>query len=181
MSQNETEEEEVYVDVATDTEDDQEDNTASDEITYEQAMKWKKDAESLQKANKKIATLEKATKKAPETISPDLSEDALDAILEKRDFYKSNAQAKELKEEIEAMVIASKWKVDREKAFQMLSWDSEVEENRKTYASPIVSGNKTSTTWFSPITTDKYDRLSDADREAYDAKSLKAKWFIDLK
>ncbi len=112
MSQNETVEEldttVTEEEVATSTEDNEEENTNSDEITYEQAMKWKKDAESLQKANKKIAMLEKATKKAPETISPDLSEDALDALLEKRDFYKSNANAKDLKEEIEAMVSASK-------------------------------------------------------------------------
>jgi len=100
--------EEVDVDVATDTEDNQEDNTTSDdEITYEQAMKWKKDSESLQKANKKIAAMNKEPKKT-EAISPDLSEDALDAILEKRDFYKSNAQAKDMKEEIEAMITASK-------------------------------------------------------------------------
>jgi hypothetical protein len=46
--------------------------------------------------------------KKSETISPDLSEDALDALLEKRDFYKSNAQAKGMKEEIEAMLTASK-------------------------------------------------------------------------
>lgn len=108
MSQTE-DGEEVDVDVATDTEDNQEENTTSDdEISYEQAMKWKKDSESLQKANKKIAAMTKEPKKTTETISPDLSEDALDAILEKRDFYKSNAQAKDLKEEIEAMVTASK-------------------------------------------------------------------------
>lgn len=184
MSQNEMDEEEIETDVATDVEEIQEDNTTSDEeITIEQALKWKKDSESLQKANKKIASMEK-TKKTdkPETKEAlELSEDALDALLEKRDFYKSNAQAKELKEEIEAMIIASKWKVDREKAFQMLSWDLEVEENRKAYANPIVAGTKSWTTWFSPITTEKYDKLDDAEREAYDAKSLKAKGYIDLK
>ena len=172
----------IEMDVATEIEDVEEDNTTSDdEISYEQAMKWKKDSESLQKANKKIAAMTKEPKKTTETISPDLSEDALDAILEKRDFYKSNAQAKDLKEEIEAMVTASKWKVDREKAFQMLSGDSEVEENRKTYATPIVAGNKSGTPWFSPITTDKYDKLSDADREVYDTKSMKAKGYVDFK
>lgn len=111
MSQNEMDEEEIETDVATDVEEIQEDNTTSDEeITIEQALKWKKDSESLQKANKKIASMEK-TKKTdkPETKEAlELSEDALDALLEKRDFYKSNAQAKELKEEIEAMIIASK-------------------------------------------------------------------------
>ena len=145
MSQTE-DGEEVDVDVATDTEDNQEENTTSDdEISYEQAMKWKKDSESLQKANKKIASMEK-TKKAPEAVSSDLSEDALDALLEKRDFYKTNSQAKELRNEIEAMITASNGKVDRQKAFDMLSGDAEIEENRKVYSKSTVEGNKTSST-----------------------------------
>ena len=96
-------------DVATSTEDNEEDNTTSDdEITYEQALAWKK---SLEKANKKIAILEKGKKveKTNDSTNPaNLSEEELDAFLEKRDFYKSNTQAKELRDEIEAMVTASK-------------------------------------------------------------------------
>jgi hypothetical protein len=74
MSQNETVEEldttVTEEDVATSTDDNEEDNTTSDdEITYEQAMKWKKDSESLQKANKKIAAMEKGVKKTPETAT----------------------------------------------------------------------------------------------------------------
>ena len=60
----------IETDVATEVEDVEEDNTTSDdEITYEQAMKWKKDSESLQKANKKIAAMEKGVKKSPETVT----------------------------------------------------------------------------------------------------------------
>lgn len=95
--------------VATSTEDNEEDNTTSDdEISYEQALAWKK---SLEKANKKIAILEKGKKveKTETSSNPaNLSEEELDAFLEKRDFYKSNAQAKSLRDEIEAMVTASK-------------------------------------------------------------------------
>ena len=171
----------IETDVATDVEDVEEDNTTSDdEISYEQAMKWKKDSESLQKANKKIASMEK-TKKAPETVSSDLSEDALDALLEKRDFYKTNSQAKELRNEIEAMITASNGKVDRQKAFDMLSGDAEIEENRKVYSKSTVEGNKISSTWFNPISVSQYDNLSDSQRDAYDAKSMKSKGFIDLK
>jgi len=171
----------IEMDVATEIEDVEEDNTTSDdEISYEQAMKWKKDSESLQKANKKIASMEK-TKKAPEAVSSDLSEDALDALLEKRDFYKTNSQAKELRNEIEAMITASNGKVDRQKAFDMLSGDAEIEENRKVYSKSTVEGNKTSSTWFAPISVSQYDNLSDSQRDAYDAKSMKAKGFIDLK
>ena len=171
----------IETEVATEVEDVEEDNTTSDdEITYEQAMKWKKDSESLQKANKKIASMEK-TKKAPEAVSSDLSEDALDALLEKRDFYKTNSQAKELRTEIEAMITASNGRVDRQKAFDMLSGDAEIEENRKVYSKSTVEGNKTSSTWFNPISVSQYDNLSDSQRDAYDAKSMKSKGFIDLK
>lgn len=161
----------IEMDVATEVEDVEEDNTTSDdEISYEQAMKWKKDSESLQKANKKIASMEK-TKKAPETVSSDLSEDALDALLEKRDFYKTNSQAKELRNEIEAMITASNGKVDRQKAFDMLSGDAEIEENRKVYSKSTVEGNKTNSVWFTPISITKYDSLSSAEQKSYNEKS----------
>lgn len=161
----------IETDVATDVEDVEEDNTTSDdEISYEQAMKWKKDSESLQKANKKIASMEK-TKKAPEAVSSDLSEDALDALLEKRDFYKTNSQAKELRNEIEAMITASNGKVDRQKAFDMLSGDAEIEENRKVYSKSAIEGNKTSSVWFTPISITKYDSLSSAEQKSYNEKS----------
>ena len=96
--------------VATSTDDNEEDNTTSDdEITYEQAMEWKKAAESLKKANKKIAMLEKGIKKAPSiTEAMPTSEAEYEVWAERREFYKSNAQAKELRDEIEAMVTASK-------------------------------------------------------------------------
>lgn len=162
----------IETDVATEVVDVEEDNTTSDdEISYEQAMKWKKDSESLQKANKKIAAMEKGVKKAPEAVSSDLSEDALDALLEKRDFYKTNSQAKELRNEIEAMITASNGKVDRQKAFDMLSWDAEIEENRKVYSKSVIEGNKTNSVWFSPISIDKYDKLSSAEQNSYNEKS----------
>lgn len=187
MSQNETVDDldtQVDTDVATDVDNEQEDDTTSDEITYEQAMKWKKDAESLQKANKKIAMLEKATKKAPEAISPESmpkTEAEYELWAERRDFYKSNANAKDLKEEIEAMVSASKWKLDRQKAFEVLSWDAEIEENRKTYANPIVAGNKSNTVWFTPISIEKYDKLSSKEQADYNAKSKEKNGWVVFK
>jgi predicted phosphohydrolase len=116
MSQNDNVEEldttVTEEDVATSTDDNEEDNTTSDdEITWEEIHRLRKAEESLKKANKKIAMLEKGVKKAPETttINPaNLSEDELDALLEKRDFYKSNTQAKAMRDEIESMVTASK-------------------------------------------------------------------------
>ena len=170
MSQNELDEVgDIDTDVATDVENIEEDNTTSDdEITWEEIHQLRKDSESLRKANKKIAMLEKGNKKSPETVNPaNLSEDELDALLEKRDFYKGNSQAKSLREEIEAMVVASKWKVDRTKAFELLSGDAEIEENRKVYSRSTVEGGNTSTAGFSPITNDKFDSLSAKDQNEY--------------
>ncbi len=111
MSQNELDEiGDIETDVATDVENIEEDDTTSDDdtLTWEELAQLRKDSESLKKANKKIAMLEKDKKTTVVTETSNLSEDALDALLEKRDFYKSNTQAKELREEIEAMVSASK-------------------------------------------------------------------------
>ena len=184
MSQNELDEVgDIETEVATEVDNIEEDNTTSeDEITWEEIQQLRKDSESLRKANKKIAMLEKGNKKSPETVNPaNLSEDELDALLEKRDFYKGNSQAKSLREEIEAMVVASKGKVDRTKAFELLSGDAEIEENRKVYSRSTVEGGNTNTVGFSPISTTQYDKLSDEQRNAYDAKSMKIKGFIDLK
>lgn len=111
MSQNELDEDgDIETDVATDVENIEEENTTSDDdtLTWEELAQLRKDSESLKKANKKIAMLEKDKKTTVVTETSNLSEDALDALLEKRDFYKSNTQAKELREVIEAMVSASK-------------------------------------------------------------------------
>ena len=111
MSQNELDEDgDIETDVATDVENIEEENTTSDDdtLTWEELAQLRKDSESLKKANKKIAMLEKDKKTTVVTETSNLSEDALDALLEKRDFYKNNTQAKELREEIEAMVSASK-------------------------------------------------------------------------
>ena len=110
MSQNELDEDgDIETDVATDVENIEEENTTSDDdtLTWEELAQLRKDSESLKKANKKIAMLEKDKKTTVVTETSNLSEDALDALLEKRDFYKNNTQAKELREEIEAMVSAS--------------------------------------------------------------------------
>lgn len=114
MSENENVEELDTVteeEVATSTDDNEEGDTTSDQITWEEIYKLRKDSESLQKANKKIVMLERAIKKNPDSISPESmpkTEAEYELWAERRDFYKSNAQAKDLKEEIEAMVSASK-------------------------------------------------------------------------
>ena len=112
MSENETVEEldttVTEEDVATSTDDNEEDNTTSDDdVTIEQALAWKK---SLEKANKKIVALEKEKKseKVEANDSMPKTEAEYEVWAERRDFYKANSQAKELRDEIEAMVTASK-------------------------------------------------------------------------
>lgn len=108
MLQNEQDEVlDVETEVATEVEDVEEDNTTSDEeISYEQALAWKK---SLEKANKKIVALEKGKKaeKVEANDSMPKTEAEYEVWAERRDFYKANSQAKELRNEIEAMVTAS--------------------------------------------------------------------------
>lgn len=187
MSENETVEEldtQVESEVATDDDNEQEANTASDdEITVEQALKWKKDSESLQKANKKIAMLEKGKKveKSETTDSMPKTEAEYEVWAERRDFYKANSQAKDLKDEIEAMVTASKWRLDRSKAFEVLSGDSEIEENRKVYWKSTVESGKSNSVWFNPVSIDKYDSMSSAEQEAYNAKSKSVKGGVVFK
>lgn len=187
MSQNDNVEEldttVTEEDVATSTDDnEEEDTTSDDEITYEQAMEWKKAAESLKKANKKIAMLEKGVKKAPTiTEAMPTSEAEYEVWAERREFYKDNESAKELRDEIEAMVTASKWKVDRKKAFELLSGDAEIEENRKTYSRSTVEGWNTGTAWFTPISIEKYDKLSAKEQAEYNSKSTNAKGGVIFK
>lgn len=65
-------------------------------------------------ARKKIAALSKEKKQSKkENESEPLDESKIDAILERRDFYKSNPSASEHKEEIEELYSASKGKFSR--------------------------------------------------------------------
>lgn len=65
-------------------------------------------------ARKKIAALSKEKKQSKkESESEPLDESKIDAILERRDFYKSNPSASEHKEEIEELYSAAKGKFSR--------------------------------------------------------------------
>ena len=81
MSQNELDEiGDIETDVATDVENIEEENTTSDDdtLTWEELAQLRKDSESLKKANKKIAMLEKDKKTTVVTETSNLSEDALE-------------------------------------------------------------------------------------------------------
>lgn len=180
MSQNETTEE--VDDVAEDTANVEgegvETSSDDEEITYADYYKQK---EELEKARKKIAilskekkTIEKPKEDSKET-SKELDEDTLDELLDKRDFYKKNPTAKELRSDIEELYKASKGKFSREKLLADLTGDSEVEENRKVYAKSSVTGKQGGTESFTAVDIDRYDRMSTSEQKAYNEAS-KAKF-----
>lgn len=116
----ETQEDELSVN---DESTEEEETSSNDEdITYEQARAWKL---SLDKANKKIAHLSKEKKtiekptESKESVA--LDDDSLDELLERRDFYKKNIDAKALKDDIEALYKTSKGKFSREDIYGKLS------------------------------------------------------------
>ena len=163
------EDDSIVVDESTEEE---ETSSNEEDITYEQARAWK---QSLDKANKKIAHLTKDKKAIEKPVESKktvaLDDDSLDELLERRDFYKKNADAKALKDDIEALYKTSKGKFSREDIYGKLSGDSEIDENRKVYAKSSVSGKQSSNDSFVAVDIDKYDSMSPAQQKAYNTAS----------
>lgn len=173
MSEMDKKEDEEILDEEVETEEDDADET--DEPTLEDYQKTKAE---LERAKKKIVALSKLSKK--EKVSEpapkkEVSEDDLDAILEKRDFYKSMPDAGEYKADIENLYEASGGKFSRQELYAKLSGDSEIEENRKVYGKPAVSGKQSQNESFSAISLSQYDKLSPSAQKEYNASS-KAKF-----
>lgn len=175
MSEMDKKEDEEILDEEVDTEEEDAEET-DEEVTLEDYQKTKAE---LERAKKKIVALSKLTKKEKESkeTSPkkEVSEDDLDAILEKRDFYKSMPDAGEYKVEIEKLYEASGGKFSRQELYAKLSGDSEIEENRKVYGKPAVSGKQSQNESFSAISLSQYDKLSPSAQKEYNAAS-KAKF-----
>lgn len=182
MSTTENEEMEDESTVIDDsTEEETETSSNEEDITYEQARAWK---QSLDKANKKIAHLskeKKAIEKPTDNESAALDDDSLDELLERRDFYKKNAEAKALKDDIEQLYKTSKGKFSREDIYGKLSGDSEIEENRKVYAKSSVTGKQSSSDSFVAIDIDKYDSMSPTQQKAYNSASIAKKGGVIFK
>lgn len=77
---------------------------SSDEITWEQAMEWKKKAERLEKAEKKLVELKKAQKIEKVSNPSSLDQNEVKKILKEEKFYDSNPDFVEYKEEISKYV-----------------------------------------------------------------------------
>lgn len=169
---DEVDNEEDEVSVNTDSTDEVETTSDEEEITYEQARSWKQE---LEKARKKIAYMSKDKKaEKPETSKEEtkaLDDDTLDELLDRRDFYKNNADAKSLKDDIEDLYKSSKGKFSREELYAKLSGDDDIEENRKVYAKSSVTGKQSSTDSFVAVDIDKYDSMSPTQQKAYNMAS----------
>jgi len=135
MSQNEMDEfGDIDTNVATDVENIEEDDTTSDDeqITWEEIHKLRRDSESLKKANKKIAMLEKGQKKT--VVGNESLDDArVRDILAESKFYDKNPEAEQYKDKIETLVKSNK--LSREDALFLASKeDREIDSNREVYA-----------------------------------------------
>lgn len=141
MSQNELDDvEDIETDVATDVDNIEEDETTSDDdqITWEEIHKLRRDSESLKKANKKIAMLEKGQKKNV-IGNESLDDTRVRNILAESRFYDKNPDAEQYKDKIETLVKSNK--LSREDALFLASKDDrEVDENREVYAKTTVAG-----------------------------------------
>jgi len=76
-----------------------EDLDTNSEITYEQAMEWKKKAERLEKAERKLVELKKASKDKPEATEW-ITQKELDLREEVSDFILGNPDLKEYKADL---------------------------------------------------------------------------------
>lgn len=178
MSEMDKQEEEEILDHEAETEDESEDES-EDEGTDITVDDYKKVVDELSKARKKIAVLskeKKATKDAPnESKKPEVTEEELETMLERRDFYRSNPDAKEFKDEIEKLHSASGGKFTRSELYAKFSGDDEIEENRRVYSKPSVEGKQAKGETFTALTVKQYDKLTAKEQKAYNEAS-KAKF-----
>lgn len=176
MSQNEMDEfGDIDTNVATDVENIEEDDTTSDDeqITWEEIHKLRRDSESLKKANKKIAMLEKGQKKT--VVGNESLDDArVRDIPTESKFYDKNPEAEQYKDKIETLVKSNK--LSREDALFLASKeDREIDSNREVYAKSNLGWKASGWEgWDGVITNDKFDSLSVTAQNEYIEK-MKAK------
>lgn len=130
---------------------------AWEEITLEQALKWKED---LKKASKKIADLKKEIKTAPK------SSDDVRAILAEERFYEKNPEAEPYRKQLESYV--KKW-LTRDEALILVSrQDKEIEKTKEVYWKPLVWWGATQD--ISAVSVDVFDKMTSKQQEEYTNK-----------
>lgn len=164
MSEKETEDIDLE---ETDSNDTWSEEETTDEVTLEDYIKQKSE---LEKARKKIAHLEKEKKlekKETPTAKQEIDESVIDALMEKKDFYKSHEVSDDIKKEIEDLYAATKGKFSRAKLLSELTWDAEIDENRKVYSQPAVTGEGSPSSSFREVSVDAFDAMKPDQQKKY--------------
>ena len=170
--EKETETTEQEIDeVETETQDDV-DTDNVDTITYEQALEWKKKAENLAKAEKRIEILKKQVK-----VSKADKPDDVRAILAREKFFDKNPDAEKYRKEIEK--LEEKW-LSTEDAYYLASKeDREVDKQREVYWKSFVWDN-----WwdsFALVSVKEFDSMTVEKQNEYVEKTSSKHWGVKFK
>ena len=169
-----------------DTQDTDTDNTDTDtedtedaDITYEQAMAWKKQAQRTAKAEAKLVWLKKELKKDKKVNPTNLTPKAeVKKILAEEKFYTNTPDAEAYREKIEGY---------QEKGLSIEDWyllasknDKEIDSTREVYWKSIVKWT-TNTEWISLVSMDSFDRMTPEMQSDYTDKMNSKYWAIKFK
>lgn len=154
------------VEVETDQDDLIEDHDDS-EVTYEQAMEWRKKALRLEKAEKKLVELKKASKTIKNESASVSSKEEVKQILAEERFYEKNPDALAYQEKIEGYKSKG---LSLDDAYLLSSkWDREIEQNREIYGQSFVKW-EVSNEVISTVSIDTFDRMTSQAQAEYTEK-----------
>ena len=175
------EQEDIEIDVEEETPEEEtpeEVEDGSEEITYEQALEWKKKAERLDKAEKALIERKKAEKQKKKEDAPINSKDEVKRIFAEEKFYDKNPDAEAYRKEIERYQDKG---LSLEESYILASKsDKEVEERREVYGKSFVKWSWTSD-WLSVISMDIFDRMTPQAQTEYTTKMTAKYWKIRFK
>lgn len=147
------------------------------DLTVDDYNKLKKEHE---KATKKLVELKKQLKTYPAQNNIEDIDALLEKKLEVKEFYKSNPDAIEFKEKIEAEMKDNP-KLSIQKAYRSIMLDNEdLFNNRAVYWESFISWKQS---WdnFSVINSDTYLNMPLAQRREYEKKSQAKYWEVKFK
>lgn len=161
------------------TQDETQTNDNSEEITYEQALEWKKQAEGKTKAEQKLVELKRQLKetKKPDNVTIN-SKEEFDRFWEEKEFYKTNPDANSYKKEIESYQSKG---LSLDDAYSLASKkDKEIEENRSIYWQSILKWSA-NTESLSSVSIDTFDKMTPTAQKEYSNKMIQKYWKIRFK
>lgn len=172
---------EIEEEVFDDTQDESQDDSNID-ITYEQALEWKKKAERLDKAEKALVErkrAEKEAKKQEEIESTDNPRQTVKEIMAEERFFEQNPEAEWYRDAIDG--LKKKW-LSLEDAYYIASKkDREIDNTREVYGKSIVQGNQISGDSVKLISVSDYDKMSEKEQDSYNDVTSKKFWGVRFK